>query len=189
MSALRAFSVLALLSLWTGCSKGPDLAASKDVQDDPAVFKYPGNWKMEKAREAQEGVTTTTYTIEPSDGLAMIIVFAPAIELDLEAFAADMLKNMDDSLKQDYSLGSIEVLKKMDGKKEPVTRKISGAERHGLNIKVTLTAMGTKVPLTLEIYRVEGEATSAIALYQTADEDAARDQPGYNLIFDTLTIK
>lgn len=190
MSLFRSISLFVLiLAFGTGCSKGPDIAGAKDVQDDPATFKYPGNWKLEKEREAVEGVTTTTYTVEPTDGLAMILVFTPALEIDVEQFSADMLKNMDATLRSDYSVGSLELLKKMDGKKLPNTRKISGADRQGLKVQVTLTVMGQKVPMTQEIYAVTGEASSAVVLYQTADEDAARDAPGYQLIFDTLQIK
>lgn len=185
--ALSTFAPLFALAV-TACGARPNLEAPKVIVHDLVEAKYPGNWKLEQSEEKEHGVRTSTFTIEPSDGVFMLLVFSPPVPITLPEFAATMMGSMDEALKE-YAVGSVDLVKKIDGTKTPVSRTISGAVREGLRIPTQLSALGEKVPMTIELYGISSEHTSAVAFQQSANEDLERDSPGFAFILDSIRLK
>jgi hypothetical protein len=182
-------SIFAAVLLCTlACSAKPDLVKTKTHADGVVELSYPGNWSLEVKEDDISGIKMRTVSIEPTDGVAQVLSFTPAVPLDVDEFALRLLEGMDVEL-GDYAVGGVELMAKVDGRKKPVKRTISGAERDGLQIGFTMTALNQKVPMTLHLYAVTTERSSAIVFSQSADEDLGRDRPGFDLVFDSLKLK
>lgn len=181
-----AYAVTAVIVLGAfGCTR--EAKPPIEYSDAFVKFSYPANWSFEKEENTKDSRTTTVLTIEASDGFAMVQVFRPAIPIDGEEFAANVLRGMDEQLKSNFSIGSFEILKKLNGRKTSKSRKISGQQRSGVEQHATITILGQKFPVTQETFVVEGKAASVVLFYQSPDEDLSRDGPGYDLIFNSMT--
>ena len=84
MPPTHRLSLLLGILVVASCSSKPDLTNVERHRGRVVSYEYPGNWKASRETEAIDGVSLTTHTIESSDGIAMLMVYTPAIEVDLD---------------------------------------------------------------------------------------------------------
>jgi len=184
--------VLLFVALTLGCEAKPDISRPLSYDDEGVTFKYPGNWKVtDDSRQTVEGLEFATIVVEsPGSALATISVFYGGSDLDItaESFSKDAeearVSELNDMLGAAKPLAS---MSKTKVSREPSRAKASTEEQivHTFSISV----LGESVAHRGEFHRVVGEKSLAVTYFQVPDEDRAKVDPGFALIYDTLRAK
>jgi hypothetical protein len=164
----------------------PNVASPNHHAEHELEFDYPGNWTLEGEVEDAEGFELYTVEIESSgNALAMVQQFKPSLPLDVEQLMADVTEGLRAGAKEE--LGGM--FDYVDGGLTDVERTTLGELRKGKEKRYALSGLGEKAEHTMHMYPVELEDRSLILYMQIPDEDRAKAQPGFDLIFDTLVLR
>jgi hypothetical protein len=146
------------------------------------VFDYPGNWSAKDETETIEGIELHTVEVESSgSALAIVNQYRPGFEIDIDEVADDLVEAMREGL---GTLGKVVSLS--PGSQREVEHEIVGAVRYGRERAFDSTALGEKVPHTVRIFPIELDDRTVVLYLQSADEDRAKANPGFDLLLRTI---
>jgi hypothetical protein len=161
-----------------------------DVDDPRAYsrhglrFSYPGNWAVEEAAtEKVAHVTVRTLNVESKGhALAVVQVYTPALELELDDYARDLLGGMNEELKSGWK----RLLRTGRARSSDFHDRFLGARRRGRRIRLPIRLATERQPMTIEVRTAAVKAGTVAMMTIIADEDRRRVRPGFELIRASL---
>jgi len=161
-----------LALLLAGCGEpAANVSAPKPYDRLGVHVQLPGNWKVSD----DQRVAGSHYLTVESPGSAIFIAIVQADRgLELETFARDFSAEAD---KQTPSVLRRET-------RFDLSRFAEGTIRE----HYTVSLAGVKVPHLREYRKITGAHRSAFLITQSADEDLAQTQPGFDLLVKSFKL-
>jgi|GEM_PF-6661739 len=159
----------------------PDLDQKKKVRTDRVTFEHPGNWTAGFEPDRIEGLFMGIHEIEGGESA---MVFLTIYDATAPFDAGDIADMYMDALPGE--LGGIGL--KQTGR-SAVKRQLNGVETDGVEVHFSADLLGIEVPHTLQVFTMLSESHSATVITQIADEDIGTEQPGIDLVLDTVKLQ
>ena len=158
----------------------PDIAQPQSVSTELVSFSHPGNWTVELEESTVDGVAMSIHTLNsPSAALVVVCVYDRAMPLDVAALTDRYLEGI---TTETGPLGLNETDRVQS------LRRLSDRDVTGLEASYTLPILGLEVPHTLQVYTVETASRSAWVVVQAPDDERALEQPGIELVLDSVVV-
>ena len=187
---MRTLSTAVLLvlpfALACGGSAPPDLTAPHSISSSGMSFQMPGNWTVEEESDVIEGIRLHTFIIEtPNEGLIGINSFDREVDMTAAGFADQLLINTPAEIKA------------LVGDTFTFTEGASGQNQRALvgqpittELRAfTMAGLGMDLPHTIEVGTVLTAGHHIVVYSQVSDEDLAMDQPGFDLVWQSLNVE
>jgi hypothetical protein len=159
----------------------PDVEQRTAVDTERISFEVPGNWTHTVENSDIDGMVMDQHEVDTQGNafLAVTVYGTPAAlspgelaDMYLEALPAEM--------------GGLAV---NESGRSPTTRTLSGGPASGLEVGFSVEVLGVAAPHTLVVYTLQSAENSATILIQVPDDERAREQPGIDLVLDSLELK
>jgi hypothetical protein len=161
-----------------------DVHVTKEHDADGLYFDYPGNWSHEAETTNESGIVLDAITVEsPGSCIAVVQRFRAKVDADPSRYArafSDALNNQ--KAKTGGLIGS------QEHRSENFDGKLAGKPAKGQRVHVVVTAVGEKVPTTLEVLVRAGDEHTLVLVTSCPDEDLPKSKPGFELIRDTMKL-
>ena len=169
------------LGLALACGGGPpDLEQPQRVSTERVSFSHPGNWQLELEESDVDGVAMSIHTMtSPNNAVVVVCVYDVAMALDVSSITDRFLENAA------MELGPIDLT---ETERVQSLRQLSGTDVTGLKVGFTVSVLGVDVPHTQYGYTFETSARSAWIIVQVPDDERTLEQPGIDLVLDSLVV-
>lgn len=163
------------------CGAGPpDLAQPQTVSTERVSFSYPGNWELELSESTVEGVAMSIHTMtSTSNTVVVVCAYDVAMALDVSSITDQFLA---------HAAGELGPVGLVETDRVQSLRRLSGVDVTGLQVGFTVSVFGVEVPHTQYGYTFETSSRSAWVIVQLPDDDRSQEQPGIDLILDSLVV-
>ncbi len=161
----------------------PDLETPATWNGDGVRFDYPGNWSTAREQKHGEDGTLTMLVVQGSGSTRIEVYAYPdgMVPLAIDPLTATML-DQQDSVMSDAG----------GGIKDPTTvhrdRDIADVQAQGTRTTYLADLFGVELSYTHDVYRVEKGDRFVVVNAQVEDDDLAMEQPGIDLLIDTLAF-
>jgi len=166
------------LLLFTGCEQTADIQSPLHFANDVVSFDYPGNWDITDEETTEWG----GYIIIESPGDAIFIIQNYQKDDALEL--SDFVTWFAEVTQQEMPVGDVQ-----SGSRIPIEQEISGVATQGVREQFIIELLGVEVPHRRTYFTVEGTNDVGFLIAQTAEEDIHLVQAGFELIWNSVSIK
>ena len=169
------------LGLALACGGGPpDLEQPQSVSTEMVSFSHPGNWTVDVEHSTVDGVAMSIHNVaSPSNTVVVVCVYDMAMVLDVASLTDRFLADAA------AELGPVDLT---ETQRVQSLRQLSGIDVTGLKVGFTVSILGVDVPHTQYGYTFETSARSAWVMVQVPDDDHVLEQPGIDLVLDSLKV-
>ncbi len=163
------------------CGGAPDLDSPKTLTTQRISFDYPGNWTIESEQSRNEGLLMGLHEVEGTDSA---MVFVTAYDAQAPFAAHDVAEMYIDALPGQLMGMEMEVTGR-----GTTTATVAGQSREGAEVRFTARLFDVDVPHTVQVFTLQSQQRTASVIVQVADEDRAMEQPGIDLVLQTLELR
>ena len=178
-----------LSALVISCEPKADLENIQGFSVDGISFSLPGNWSVTRDETTvQDGEIRHIYVESPGDALVILLEYTPGVDLTVDEFAAEYMRNVDEEAKDVFSIGPIQPIAASGGTRARIEDPIAGALSEGVEISFGISVLGEVVPHKCRIFKHETNHSDVFIISQVAEEDWYLVSEGFRLIGKTLEV-
>lgn len=177
MKTLQTISLLCILIIIAACEQNADTSKPLNYAKDTISFAYPENWTV--TEDKQEDDVRYLFIETPGDAIVLVQIYPIQDAVSLKEYAEWFSKEV---------IKETPVAERSVGNFEDINRTINGVTLTGMRQKFSITLLGIDVPHTAEYYRIEKGNKVAFLISQTASEDLAKVNGGFELLLGTFVI-
>lgn len=177
MNILKLFTTILIFTSLAACEKNADTSIPLNYAKDNISFAYPENWTV--TEDKQEDDVRFLSIEAPGDAIVLVQIYSTQDAASLKEYAEWFSKEV---------IKDTPVVESSVGDFEDIKRTINAVTLTGMRQKFSITLLGTDVPYTAEYYRIENDNRVAFLISQTAAEDLAKVNGGFELLLGTFVI-
>lgn len=169
--------IITLVTL-TGCERAADISSPAFYEKQNIRFSHPGNW------DVTEDVTQVDirylFVESPGDAIFIAQIYKKEDAVSLNEYA----KWFSEQSKQETPFGDIG-----GNSFSQVSKQMLSGTHAGIKETFAIELLGETVPHVREYYSVETDTKVAFLISQTATEDLAKVEPGFDLIYGSFDME
>jgi hypothetical protein len=176
---LRTLTLLTItIVTLAGCERAADISSPEIYERQQIRFSYPGNWDV--TEDATEDIVRYLFVETPGDAIFIAQIYKKEDAVTLNEYA----KWFSEQSKQETPFGDIG-----GNSFSQTNKKMLSGTHAGIKETFAIKLFGETVPHVREYYSVETDTKVAFLISQTATEDLAKVEPGFDLIYSTFDME
>ncbi len=169
------------LVAWPACSGEHGKPATAQHVGERLTLEHPADWTVVSQQGRNEGLFMGIYEVlGPASARIFITIYDAQAPFAAEDVAAMHLNALPDALAGRPVT---------ETHRAAVTAEVGGQSVRGLSVQFTVPFEGRPLPHTVRAFTWKTDRRTAAVVTQLADQDAAQEQAGVNLVLRSLTVR